>query len=71
MTNVTDHNPLAFAAVTEETYLQQGMSLRDYFAAKALQAAYSLERTHDEYDEQCVAEEVYKMADAMLEERKK
>ena len=49
-----------------------GMSLRDYFAAKAMQAdlrereSLSLEKNFKYF-----AERAYKMADAMLEERNK
>jgi hypothetical protein len=46
----------------------QGMTLRDYFAAKAMQAIVSKEVSHvswvDEY-----AKNAYKMADAMLKAR--
>ena len=46
----------------------QGMTLRDYFAAKAMQAIVSKEVSHvswvDEY-----AKNSYKMADAMLKAR--
>jgi hypothetical protein len=46
----------------------EGMSLRDYFAAKAMQAIVSKEVSHvswvDEY-----AKNAYKMADAMLKAR--
>jgi hypothetical protein len=46
-----------------------GMTLRDYFAAKAMQGlitSASLNRTESWYDEERVAESAYKMADAML-----
>ena len=46
----------------------EGMTLRDYFAAKAMQAIVSKEVSHvswvDEY-----AKNAYKMADAMLKAR--
>ena len=50
-----------------------GMSLRDYFAAKAMQAILSSDRYVgligvNRY-EQRTAEDAYKMADAMLEAR--
>jgi len=49
----------------------QGMDLRDYFAAKAMQA-YVTELTHKEAEYVCgsVAEMAYFMADAMMEARK-
>jgi hypothetical protein len=48
-----------------------GMTLRDYFASKAMQgelASQTLEWASDVYS--YVAESAYKMADAMLEARK-
>jgi len=47
----------------------KGMTLRDYFAAKAMQYWLSLPMTKDQLDE--VASESYKMADVMLNERNK
>jgi hypothetical protein len=51
----------------------QGMTLRDYFAAKAMQAILSFDRYAgfigvNRY-EQRTAEDAYKMADAMLKAR--
>lgn len=49
------------------------MTLRDYFAAKALQgilAASGDEEGLVEYDADALARQVYGMADAMLEARK-
>ena len=51
---------------------ETGMTLRDYFAAKAMQGlitSTSFSRTESWYDEERVAESAYKMADAMLEVR--
>jgi len=58
---------------------QNGMSLRDYFAAKAMQTIISYRRTQfgtgsdemdwDEYFP-IIAQEAYALADAMLEARK-
>lgn len=51
-----------------------GMTLRDYFAAKAMQALIASRRVENEsghYDEDRVAESSYNMADAMLAEREK
>ena len=52
--------------------MHEGMTLRDYFAAKAMQGlitSASLSRTESWYDEERVAESAYKMADAMLKAR--
>ena len=45
-----------------------GMTLRDYFAAKAMQALLSHQRTLTEFEE-TVARAAYEQADAMLEAR--
>lgn len=48
-----------------------GMSLRDYFAAKALPSVYA-EAVHvGHVDQQSIAAEAYELADAMLEARKR
>lgn len=52
---------------------QSGMSLRDYFAVKAMQGLMSYTFANDRYHgdlKQCV-HEAYEIADAMLTERKK
>ena len=46
----------------------EGMTLRDYFAAKAMQAILTNHRLEDCDDFQ-VAINAYQMADAMLQER--
>jgi len=46
----------------------QGMSLRDYFAAKAMQAIVSKEVSHVSWVGE-YAKNAYKMADAMLKAR--
>jgi hypothetical protein len=45
-------------------YVDPGMTLRDYFAAKAMPQLLSLCSTHESS-----AQEAYKMADAMLKAR--
>ena len=45
-----------------------GMSLRDYFAVRAMQAEYHLLERRDQF--KMCAEGAYAMADAMLEARK-
>ena len=47
----------------------EGMDLRDYFAAKAMQGIMSKEYFDGSYSE--VAEYAYKMADAMMKAREK
>ena len=49
-----------------------GMTLRDYFAAKAMQGIFASNTEHDHADEHifdAVAEAAYKQADAMMEAR--
>jgi hypothetical protein len=58
-------NEPAFPTGTGVTPYKSGMTLRDYFAAKAMQAM-----THrGESNEKFVAEHSYLMADAMLKAR--
>lgn len=51
----------------------EGMSLRDYFAAKAMQSAYGAlcasDKSVDGNEETLIARLAYKLADAMLAER--
>jgi len=57
----------AFPVVMEsENYFQEGMLLRDYFAAKVLSECVKSCSTYSR-----AAEEAYKVADAMIEARKK
>ena len=47
-----------------------GMTLRDYFAAKAMQVDYELAKTYSDPDWRIgIALDAYKMADAMLKAR--
>ena len=49
-----------------------GMTLRDYFAAKAMQGIFASNAKHDHKDEHifdAVAEAAYKQADAMMKAR--
>ena len=56
---------------TCEKYHSEGMTLRDYFAAKAMQSCLQNARPEDT-DEPLItwAQDAYDMADAMLEARK-
>jgi hypothetical protein len=47
----------------------EGMELRDYFAAKAMQG-YVSKKLIDGFDEDVISEMSYKIADAMMEARK-
>lgn len=46
-----------------------GMSLRDFFAAKALQALFDSDAGHRPEEMEMIASEAYAMADAMLKVR--
>ena len=51
---------------------QNGMTLRDYFAAKAMEGIFASNTEHDHEDAHifdAVAEAAYKQADAMLKAR--
>ena len=49
---------------------QQGMTLRDYFAAKAMEVDYTLAKNFTDPDWRYgIALDAYKMADAMLKAR--
>jgi hypothetical protein len=67
--------PLSFVAhPTEETFIAKGMTLRDYFAAKAMQgfaAACSNEDDFQSWIDDCrgMAKAAYQWADAMMEAR--
>jgi hypothetical protein len=56
-----------------ENPLYDGMTLRDYFASKAMEGIFASNTEHDHEDAvifDVVAEAAYRMADAMLEARK-
>ena len=57
------------AAFPSDRYGEIGMTLRDYFAAKALQGLITTATPHDEWNERVMAKWSYKMADAMLNAR--
>jgi len=62
------NNPPAFPAPAGVAHItEQGMTLRDYFAAKAMQAKDFTVRPYDTTDE--TAKDCYRMADAMLKAR--
>ena len=58
----------AFPNVTPTRIYAEGMTLRDYFAAKAMQNVFMTGGDDDE--RKYIAMHAYKMADAMLEARK-
>lgn len=66
-------NPPAFPVIdTQGSYGQLGMDLRDYFANNAMSSL--VDKYHDKWEihrMDFLAEQSYKMADAMLIERQK
>jgi hypothetical protein len=62
--NMDDKGGPAFPAIAHNWY-RPGMTLRDYFAAKALQACFV-----DDTNVHGTARLAYRIADAMLEARK-
>jgi hypothetical protein len=74
-------NPPAFPNTDGETFCNDGMTLRDYFAAKAMQATITNQVAVEEHIKEADEEEidlgeylaktVYAIADAMLKERGK
>jgi hypothetical protein len=51
--------------------IHEGMDLRDYFAAKAMQAIITNEKTENMHpDAHSVAQDAYVLANAMMEARK-
>lgn len=68
MTNVINDDGSAFPIVGQPQDVHEiGMTLRDYFAAKAMQAWIS--RGDDSDSENAIAKWTYEMADAMLKAR--
>ena len=71
--STTPYEP-AYPVVSEIMGHSSGMSLRDYFAAKVLQArmtAFCALETWHGWSEEEIAANAYAMADAMLAERNK
>ena len=67
-------NENTFAFPHEITHLQKpltaGMTLRDYFAAKAMQALITCSKNHGDIGYYLCAADAYRYADAMMEVRK-
>ena len=67
-----EYNPSAFpvhAKYDEETVLNEGMTLRDYFAAKAMQGMLAACTGWSDAYQERMAMTSYKMADEMLKRR--
>jgi hypothetical protein len=73
--SIDSKTPQAFpySGEGDEMNYSKGMTLRDYFAAKAMEGIYASNTEHDHEDAHifdAVAEAAYKQADAMLKARK-
>jgi hypothetical protein len=69
MTTPEDNNPFAFPSKPYTSDMRSGMSLRDYFAAKALQGLVTAAGVRAEVEVDHLSLLAYALADAMLEER--
>ncbi|EOG1933959.1 hypothetical protein ACK43P_003163 [Providencia stuartii] len=58
-------------AYSNDDFIQEGATLRDYLAAKAMQPmiTYFGEQAFSDYSMNEISEEAYRMADAMLKAR--
>ena len=71
MTSNDKHSPAFPTTGPDHGYYGTGMSLRDYFAAKAMQGILTDPNVAmGDYDNPATARAAYAMADAMLEARK-
>jgi len=70
MTTIKDGGP-AFPQQTDITLAFDGMTLRDYFAAKAMEGYVSDKAWRMNEGVDATARAAYLMADAMLKEREK
>lgn len=71
---MTDHTTPAFpttdANYSDPKWCSDGMTLRDYFAAKAMQGHMIGRSDFADSNKRTIAECAYDMADAMMEARK-
>lgn len=74
MITLNDGGPAFPSTITDDSLHVGGMSLRDYFAAKAMQGLVSghfAKYGHEDYwPRPEIASEAYKIADAMINARK-
>ena len=59
----------AFPNDVKQISERAGMTLRDYFAAKAMAGIMAIPNHWYQHDAEYIAEEVYELADAMLKAR--
>ena len=68
---MTEYTQAFPTAIPDNAFFQEGMTLRDYFAAKALQGICAHPDTWGMQTPLIIARECYTLADAMLEARNK
>lgn len=68
---MTEYTQAFPTAIPDNAFFQEGMTLRDYFAAKALQGICAHPDTWGMQTPLIIAKECYTLADAMLEVRNK
>jgi hypothetical protein len=68
MSNTNNGGP-AFPTATLAQKTEGGMTLRDYFAAKAMQALLSSPNCPRQVNDEELARQAYEVADAMLKAR--
>jgi len=56
-------------AFPNSDFAENGMTLRDYFAAKAMQALITCSKNHGDIGYYLCGADAYRYADAMMEER--
>jgi hypothetical protein len=61
--------PCEIQLTDQDVYVSEGMSLRDYFAAKAMPQAFKEVEEAESYNINDVAAIAYQYADAMMEAR--
>lgn len=65
MENEKPENQFAFACVNDK-YLQEGMTLRNYVAAKALPSV--IKHSYGKYGDEVIVEHCFKIADEFLKQ---
>jgi hypothetical protein len=66
MTDKIETGGTAFPCLDSHCMGYEGMTLRDYFAAKAMQGMLSCGQQHDANTPSALSKDAYKIADAML-----
>ena len=63
--------PFVFDDAEKTRHVYVGMTVRDYLAARAMQALFDSDAGHSPDEVRLIARESYAMADAMIAERSK